>query len=158
MNKSDSDNNQRKMKKPISYEIPLKAEKKRVVRRKKKKQSISKINNVNDISTSGTIYESLPESESSQRTAKAMEIKYQKFSNNKGFNKKKFSYNETINNNNDTNKRIVMQKKNSLSILGFKTKKKSVDILIKKKNKKQMGIKSNLNIFKITNSIKKRNT
>jgi hypothetical protein len=80
------------------------------------------------------MHDSIKDSKSSQQTQKGKPYKYKK-PWKKNFDKKNFTYNEIIQNQ-ETERRKVHQKKVSLTNLGFNTKKKSVDVLIKKKRKK----------------------
>lgn len=80
------------------------------------------------------ISESTQQSQSSQQTTKMLELKYQ--NQKRKFEKKKYTFQEIIQNQ-ETNKRQIHQKQNSLSILGFKTKQNSVDMLIREKQEKR---------------------
>jgi hypothetical protein len=90
---------------------------------------------------------SIKDSKSSQRTEKGKPNKVHKQIKGK-FGKKNYTYNEIIQNQ-ETERRKVHQKKVSLTNLGFNTNPKSVDMLIRKKNKKKLAKTASRVILKI---------
>lgn len=88
----------------------------------------------NTDSTRREMGESTQQSQASQQTTKMLELKYQQ--QRRKFDKKNYTFHEIIQNQ-QTNKRQIHQKHNSLSILGFKTKQNTVDALIREKQERR---------------------